>query len=115
MPSFEELRQWLQAVRLVHHIRGRVRLKLTGLPDLRAVPTDQARARSVQAVLERVQGIRSLHLNPLALSCTVEYDPVLIPMQAWPDYVSGQDSAEARVLDGVLRSAYQEIVHAEPR
>ena len=115
MPSFDELRQWLQAVRLVHHIRGRVRLKLTEMPDLRAVRTDQARARGVQAVLERVRGIHSLRVNPLALSCTVEYDPQLIPMQAWPDYLAGQDSAEARVLDGVLRGAYQEIVHAEPR
>lgn len=113
MPSFEELRQWLRSVRLVHHIRARVRLKLTAMPDLRAVQADRAKARGVQAVLERVHGIRSLHINPLALSCTVEYDPQVIPAQAWPDYVAGVDSAEARVLDTILFGAYQEIVHAE--
>lgn len=114
MPSFEELRQWLRAVQVVHHIRGRVRLKLTELPALPNMQTEKARARQVQSVLQRTRGIRSLRLNPLALSCTVEYDPQIIPSQAWPDFIAGQPTADARLLDGILMGAYQEIVHAEP-
>lgn len=114
MPSFEELRRWLRAVQVVHHIRGRVRLKLTELPSLPTVRNEKTRARQVQSVLERTRGIRSLRVNPLAMSCTVEYDPQVIPSQAWPDFIAGQRTAEALLLDGILMGAYQEIVHAEP-
>lgn len=117
MVSFEELRAWLDAVRIVHHIPGRVRLKLVkSLPGSRPSGVDAASARGVPPVLEKVRGIRSLRVNLLARSCTIEYDPRVIPGPAWDDLLAGRDTAAAQALDGVLHEAYQEVAHAlEPR
>lgn len=113
MLSFDELKSWLHAVSLVHHIPGRIRLKLTALP-VQGSGSGVDKARGVQAVLEQLDGIRSLRVNLLARSCTIEYDPAVIPPQGWPDYLGGRDTQAAHVLDAVLRRAYQECAHAQP-
>lgn len=113
MVSFEELRAWLEAVQIVHHIPGRVRLKLIKpLSGPRPAGVDAGGARGVPAVLEKLRGVRSLRVNLLARSCTIEYDPGVIPGPAWGDLLAGRDTAAAQALDGVLREAYQEVAHA---
>jgi hypothetical protein len=111
MPDFEELLGFLDDVRIAHHIRGRIRLKL----ELSAVSVEVPRvpARAFQSVLDRTPGIASVQVNLLARSCTVHYDPAQIPAQAWSDLLGGVASDAAATLERILRDTYVEIGNAK--
>lgn len=84
-------------LRIAHHIPGRVRLKLNvaGGADLSEIIRA---ARSLGGSFSQAPGIRSVNVNPAALSCVVEYDPARIPPSAWEDLVRGAPSAVADLL-----------------
>ncbi|WP_333875011.1 hypothetical protein [Methylobacter sp.] len=111
MFAFEELRDNLAYVRIAHHIRGRIRLKLEAKLAVDALPGRQI--RQFQAILDRTPGFHSARVNFLARSCVVEYDPIAIPEQAWSDFLSGTDSPAASLLEQILRDTYQEIINAK--
>lgn len=105
MDGFDRLRRHLAAVRIVHHVRGRIRLRLDASPDLPASP-DLSRFR---VMLGRIEGVRALRLNLLARSCIVEYDPGVIPEAAWDDFLAGAESEAAAALEAILRRKYREL------
>ncbi|THF63262.1 heavy-metal-associated domain-containing protein [Pseudothauera rhizosphaerae] len=114
MDGFEHVRAVATCVRVVHHLRGRIRLKLaeTG-PELPR--PSETQVRHLHRVIEAAEGVRSIRLNLLARSCTVEYDPAVIPMDAWTDFLAGTGSEAAGILEDILRAKYREIVHAQLR
>ncbi len=112
MPDFEELRRYLRDVRIVHHIRGRIRLKLEF--RVRAPDFPHARTRGLQPLLDRIPGVRSVELNLLARSCTVHYDAAHIPERAWRDLLDGTESDAAAILERILHATYLEFGNAGP-
>lgn len=113
MVSFRELRGFLCDVRIAHHIRGRIRLKL----EARAVSVDvpKVEAGAFRTLLDRTPGVRSVQVNLLARSCTVHYDPAVIPERAWGDLLGGVASEAADILERILHDTYREIGNAELR
>lgn len=91
-------------LRIAHHIPGRVRLKL-GASAEAGLAQAMETAKGFVACVTGVAGIRSVSLNPLARSCLVEYDPVVIPPAAWDDLIGGTRSAVADTLVQALISA----------
>jgi len=91
-------------LRIAHHINGRVRLKFDAaaldFPALRAGGGE--RLRHLFATLP---GVRGFSLNPLALSCVVEYDSAIIPDTAWPDLLAGRRSPAGETLLALLADA----------
>jgi hypothetical protein len=112
MPTFEELCGYLNRVHIAHHIRGRIRLRLTSHPK-ELSSADGQTAEQLQTLLAQAPGIRSVRINLLARSCLIEYDPKAIPDQAWKDVIAGVSSAAALSLQHILRDTYQEIIHAQ--
>lgn len=112
MDDFDRLRQSIVGIRIAHHLRGRIRLKLSA-GDGRPLPpaTD---IRRFQVLIEEIDGVRGLSLNLLARSCTVEYDPKIIPCEAWADFLAGVRSPSADVLETLLRQKHREIVDEQP-
>lgn len=94
---------------IAHHLRGRIRLRLERGADGLAAPA-AADIKRFQALLEGMAGVHSLRVNLLARSCTVEYDPAVIPFEAWADFLAGRSSAAAAALEAPLRQTYQEAV-----
>ena len=90
-------RRLAAALRIAHHIPGRVRLKrdVANGRDLEAMA---GHAKALHRALIGLPGIRSVSLNALALSCTIEYDPARIPPSAWPDFLKGEPSLGAEAL-----------------
>lgn len=108
MPAFETLRDGLGRVRIAHHIEGRIRLRVDD-PELVAHVPGRAQLARVQAVLERTPGVRSLRVNLMARSCTLEYDHEVIPFAAWGDLIGRRDTAAAARFETLLRAVYDEI------
>lgn len=109
--SFDELRSHRTHIRIVHHIRGRIRLKLEAIPEIISLPA--IKEQQFRGLVDQTPGLLSLRVNLMARSCIVEYDPALIPYQAWHDFIDGRDSSSAAHLEYILRDIYREIIHAE--
>lgn len=115
MSVIERLRHFSSCIEIAHHIPGRIRLRLVldDLPPLDApVQSLIARARDFKEALDNAPGIRSIRVNALARSCTVEYDHATIPFQAWPDFLGGVDSEAASVLTRIIANKYAEVACA---
>ena len=70
----------LPHLRVVHHVRGRLRVRLHAgvLGWLAQWPNAEP-----ESWLDRVPGITALHLNKAAASLVIEYDARRIPPQWW--------------------------------
>jgi hypothetical protein len=94
----EKLQQFASCVEIAHHVPGRIRLRL--LPG--------APARAGDALRDApggFPGIRAIRVNALARSCTIEYDPRMIPFEAWPDFIGNAQSEAAAVLRRIVSNA----------
>lgn len=112
MTDFEVFRRFVQHVRIVHHIPGRVRFKLLDLALDEEGKALLGQAKQFEHALDGIQGVKSIRLNLLARSCTVEYDKAVIPQDAWQDVLEGAESAAAESLLGILRTRYRELTQA---
>ncbi len=112
MEVIEKLRQYANCVEIVHHIPGRIRFRLVqgnvSVLDASVGPLI-ARAREFKEALEGASGIRSIRVNAMARSCTVEYDAGAIPFRAWGDFIGGKPSEASEVLAGIIMSKYAEV------
>jgi len=99
-------------LQIAHQIPGRIRLKVA-LAVLDDAAVREIGSDSLGQVLGTIPGVRDIRLNKLARSCTVEYNPDLIPDVAWHDLLSGHDSPAARVLLRIVEDKYQEIRHGQ--
>lgn len=82
-------------VSIAHHVPGRIRLKLdmTALAHLPKVdPTPFV------ALVDRIKGVKATRVNKAALSVVVDYDPALIAPPIWPQLLSAEPEAVARIL-----------------
>ncbi|SEP69141.1 Heavy-metal-associated domain-containing protein [Ectothiorhodospira magna] len=111
MTHDDPLTQLLGQVRVVHHLRGRIRLKLDA--DLKALAT-AADIPDMEKMLSALPGVSSVRLNLLARSCVVTYDAEVIPMSAWEDFLRGQDTDAARTLSQIVHQARQTWTDALP-
>jgi hypothetical protein len=89
---------------IAHHVRGRVRLRLTPAGVLAVAPDLAARLADPAAL---PPGIRSVRVNVAALSVVIEYAPSLIAPELWGDLIAAPDAE----FDGLLARA----LPADPR
>ena len=112
MSIIEKLQQFTTCIEIAHHIPGRIRMRLL-LDELPALDTPieslVSRVRDFKDALEDSPGIRSIRVNALARSCTIEYDHRAIPFQAWPDFLSGVRSDASAVLGRIIADKYTEV------
>jgi len=94
---------FVRQLNIAHHIPGRIRLKMSG-----SLPHELiAEAKRFGQALGAVEGIRSIGLNALARSCTIEYDARAIPPLAWSGFLSGETTPESEHLQRLLIEAAQ--------
>ena len=111
MIQLDDVRAVLDDVRIAHHVRGRVRLKLVRDPQLQRSPSG-ALIETLQVLLASLPGVRDVRINLLARSCVVDYDPETIPPEAWADFLAGERTPSADRLEKVLEQACREVSDA---
>jgi len=88
--EWRRLASLLPHLRLIHHVRGRLRLRLrTGVSHWLAQYPDVV----PEAWLARLPGIAALRLNKAAASLVIEYDARRIPPQWWERLLHSRDEA----------------------
>lgn len=105
-------RPWLT---IAHQVPGRLRLKL-GKGALNGVSFEgpEGRSEAITTALRRIRGVKNISWNLLARSCTIEYDPAVIPNTAWPDLLANADTPAAQTLRTILDEAHEQLRHAAP-
>jgi hypothetical protein len=73
---------------IVHHIPGRIRLRISslGIESLRGI--------DLKGHVDQIPGILSVRVNPLALSAIIEYDPERLDPKLWEDLVGLKNRPE---------------------
>lgn len=100
--DWARLAEVLPHLRIVHHVRGRLRLRLgAGILGWLAQWPDAA----PEDWLARLPGVTALQMNTLAASLVVEYDPRRIPPQWWERLLGAQGATLPAVLAEVDLSA----------
>ena len=100
--SREPLSSLRDHVRIVHHVPGRIRVRIHGSLLAR---TKRQNGESASDVLKAVEGIRSVRVNTAAASAVIEYEPAVIPPQAWETLVQGDDRSALQIIHRYFDSA----------
>ena len=90
----QRLRDFLQLLSIAHHIPGRVRLKLEKPQEAQEFGLSINDATRFAEALRKAKGIRSTSLNTIALSCTVNYDTNVIPVETWTNLLSNHGNQQ---------------------
>lgn len=84
---------------VVHHVPGRLRLRLgSGILAL----SGSADPKRFAALLEKVEGIRNVRINPAAASVVVQYDAQRLPPELWQTLLEGSDTEVAALLQALI-------------
>lgn len=92
--SAAELQQLRRHIAIVHHIPGRIRVRLGAAFLHRSVGIDCTR---LQGLLATVEGVQEVRINPGVGSAVIDYDRHRIAPEDWETLVQGDD-AQARAL-----------------
>jgi len=87
-----EIRSFVKAI--VHHIPGRIRLRLSPELFVKAGKIDLS-------AFQNLDGIKEIQVNPLALSAVITYDPDKLPPRLWEAFIKDEGSA-AQVINQLL-------------
>ena len=89
---------------IIHHIKGRIRLRVSprikehkhhvGIEDIEALPA-------------RINGIKSIKINKMIGSLTIEYDHAVFPDHLWENLVAGKELDE---IIAIIDQLSKEIV-----
>jgi len=111
---------WLLAgrphCRVVHHLPGRLRLRLDFHGLSAALAGQPAR---LEALLGRLRGIQRTEVNPGAASVVIHYDPAQLPDALWQALLNGENAAARAALLQLLPPAppsppHDRTVHGYP-
>jgi len=101
LPDLGELLALRQALGIVHHIPGRIRLRLgSAISEWAAgegFDGDQA-----LGWLQSIPSVLGIRLNPAAASLIIEYDSIRLDPDWWETLVLGDDTEALALVLGLL-------------
>ncbi|MDO8454060.1 MAG: hypothetical protein Q7S59_05770 [Sulfurimonas sp.] len=78
--SAQQIKILAKHLSLAHHIKGRVRFKVD--PKIQHY-SDQFDLEVFCSLDKKVEGIKSVNLNKIARSITIEYNPAILSQEFW--------------------------------
>ena len=93
-----EMREHLS---IVHHVPGRVRLRVGAALYGQASALD---GNSLNSFLQSMDGIHDIRVNPAAASLVVRYDPTHYPPNLWETLVAGDDRDASQLFSELIAS-----------
>lgn len=76
---------------IVHHIKGRIRLRVS--PKIKE-HKHHVSIEDIEALPARINGIKSIKINKMIGSLTIEYDHAIFPDHLWENLVKGENLDE---------------------
>lgn len=88
---------------IVHHIKGRIRLRVN--PKIKECREDVS-IEDIQTLPHKIKGIKSIKINKIVGSLTVEYEPTIFPAHLWENLVHGKELDEILKIINTLSKEY---------
>ncbi|MDO5103755.1 MAG: hypothetical protein Q4D91_12815 [Lautropia sp.] len=115
-PPAELLAHFVPFLKIAHQIPGRVRFKFsTRAANGVGFDGPANSSEALAQVLKQTRGIKDISWNLLARSCTVSYDPRVIPDRAWVDLLAGHQSTAADTLHAILEETHAQLRQSAAR
>jgi hypothetical protein len=92
----ESLLALRQHLSIVHHVPGRIRLRAGPALYKHASTLNN---NGLKSMLESLNGIHDIRINPNAASLIIQYDPNHFPPSLWETLVTGSDHKAAQLFD----------------
>lgn len=81
---------------IVHHLPGRIRLRARSF-SRHELP--RLRRGALRTLLDRLDFIRNVRVNPAAASAVIDYDPLRLPAAHWETLLRGEEIAATDLLE----------------
>ena len=108
--SVEDILRLRPYLRIVHHVHGRIRVRLSAAA-LRAA--HRGHLTAFRRFIESLDGVRTVRLSEATLSAVVDYDRCGVPPELWHVLIDGPDDAARRAFAALTSSApCNEAAHA---
>ncbi len=94
-------------LKIVHHIPGRVRLRVgaTLFKELEGVDSSL-----FDQVLGEIEGIHDVRINPAAASVVINYSPTKLQPDWWNTLIDGEEGKAADMLHRLIASELSQAV-----
>jgi hypothetical protein len=88
---------------IIHHIKGRIRLRASPkIEEQRECVT----LKDIEALPSKIKGIKSIKINKIVGSVTIEYDAEIFPSYLWENLVHGNELDEIITIINTLSKEF---------
>lgn len=87
----------------IHHVQGRLRVRVSSKIKQE---NENVTLKDIEAIPEKIVGIKKLKINKIVGSITIEYDHAIFKKELWDDLIAGENPD---TLIPLLHSLYKEV------
>ena len=104
MITAEELVSLAQYFTTIHHIKGRLRVRVSSKIKEQSGNISMS---DIEELPQKINGIKKIKINKIVGSITIEYDNNIFPKELWDDLVNGEKPDE---IVQIINKLYKEVV-----
>lgn len=102
--SSEKIVEIASYFKVVHHVAGRLRVRVN--PKIKELSNGIC-LEDIEQIPKKINGIKSIKINKIVASITIEYDNAIFPKQTWEDLIERRNLEE---ITKKINELYKEIV-----
>lgn len=104
MITIDKLIQISSYLTLVHHIKGRIRVRVS--PKIKE-QSSNITLEDIEDIPNKIEGIKKIKINKIVGSITIEYDNSIFPDKLWVDLIKQENLEE---IANILNKLEKEVV-----
>ena len=105
MINAEKLVELAQYFSIIHHIRGRIRIRVSS--KIKEQQNSNVTLSDIENLPQTIDGINKIKINKIVGSITIEYDYEVFKKELWDNLVEGKNLDE---VTEIINKLYKEIV-----
>ena len=103
MITAEKLVELAQYFTIIHHIKGRLRVRVSS--KIKEQSGDISMS-DIEKLPQKIKGIKKIKINKIVGSITIEYEDNIFAKELWDDLISGENSDE---IVEIINKLYKEV------
>lgn len=105
MINAEKLVELAKYFTVIHHIKGRIRLRVSS--KIKEQQGNGMTLSDIENLPEKIEGINKIKINKIVGSLTIEYNDDIFQKALWDNLIEGKNLDEVTVL---INKLYKEVV-----
>ncbi len=100
----EDIARITSHMSIIHHTKGRLRVRVSSkIKD----ENEEVSIKDIEALSEKIDGIKKIKINKLLGSITVLYDHEIFSYEIWEDLIAGEKHEDAVKK---INTLYKEVI-----